>query len=897
MRRATWFFAVVLALVVLASCAGPAVQDALLEDSLELSAVKTSLDRIEAEGYAWHDDACDYRWLWFTAVEEKHDSGSGGATTQRFLVVDYYRYDSCEGIYGYWYGTIQLDAEALKMRGNLGSADLRVEAELSDAYGGAGTVHLVLDLTLTGFGDRYTTKTKEQSDTGDGKVKTQTTSEYRYADVSGSILADGVRMGVDDPSTGMLRSWSTKTTYPGTKPTKADRNVSIDWFNGWPYFVVEGEPGYLEWWVSGRDPITLTIEPDVGDVSGQTSATVWPTETTTYTLTARNRWSEASAEVTLYVRPRLDPDELEPNDTREFATSVALDYASPVLTLVPGDVDWFTFSLDVPAVVVADVDSRDDGSGYYWLDSMLAIFDDAGAFVTGNDDDGYSFDPRIEITLPAGTFYLAVTGFADFDVGGWHAQQGYYDLRIEAVPAVTSIRVVPDGTYLAMADPWLGDPDVSTGTRVIGLGVGWDASWRGSDRPSWVGADDNWDAAWVFAKFREPGGVWRHATLADAGAPAGAVVDVASDGLGALVQRDAQGHGYFGPNDVELQWAYEADGVAADAVLEVRVFGIEMVYVPEGAFYAGSGGTGRGEFRAGGTTGDPFLIDAQGSIDLGSGTGELDWTAEYDSGTAEGSTDSGFPTGFGAFYLMKHELTQGQYAAFLNTLTQEQANARRINEWGARFALEGYAVGEYWSWLPHVPLNFATWADGTAFADWAGLRPMTELEFEKAARGTMSPVADEYAWGSTVLRPAYGLLDEGTDVEAADPADANANVEVTGYPIRVGAFAAPGKSREDAGAGYYGALDLTGNLWENVVTIGLPEGRAFTGMHGDGALDEWGDANVDGWPGPSALGAGFRGGNYRDDEVRARTSDRIDVAQEKAWHDDHHGWRGVRTAP
>jgi len=52
------------------------------------------------------------------------------------------------------------------------------------------------------------------------------------------------------------------------------------------------------------------------------------------------------------------------------------------------------------------------------------------------------------------------------------------------------------------------------GVRRVSFEVAWDESWRGPDRPSWVAAADNWDAAWVFVKYRVDGGAWQHATLA-----------------------------------------------------------------------------------------------------------------------------------------------------------------------------------------------------------------------------------------------------------------------------------------------------------------------------------------------------------------------------------------------
>lgn len=37
---------------------------------------------------------------------------------------------------------------------------------------------------------------------------------------------------------------------------------------------------------------------------------------------------------------------------------------------------------------------------------------------------------------------------------------------------------------------------------------------------------------------------------------------------------------------------------------------------------------------------------------------------------------------------------------------------------------------------------------GLAFADWAGLRPMPELEYAKAARGPQAPIGTEYPWNT-----------------------------------------------------------------------------------------------------------------------------------------------------
>ena len=320
--------------------------------------------------------------------------------------------------------------------------------------------------------------------------------------------------------------------------------------------------------------------------------------------------------------------------------------------------------------------------------------------------------------------------------------------------------------------------------------------------------------------------------------------------------------------------------------------------MPQGPFSLGSGGSDTGEFRAGGTTNTPFVVDRQASIALGNAAGQLMWTIKGDAGSPSGSTNASFPTGFEAFYVMKYQVTQGQYVDFLNTLTHTQASAREITRSGSRYGITGRSVGSYATSLPFVAMNFMSWVDGAAFADWAGLRPMTELEFEKAARGPRRPVANEFAWGSTSITPPTGLANEGTITEWATPAAANANYGGgIGGPVRVGSFPAEGRWRRDAGAGYYGALELSGNLWERPVTVGNAEGRAFAGTHGDGALDAGGDANVASWPDSTSVGAGFRGGSWRHDAADLQVSNRLSAAKLWTGRLSNRGWRGVRSAP
>ena len=467
------------------------------------------------------------------------------------------------------------------------------------------------------------------------------------------------------------------------------------------------------------------------------------------------------------------------------------------------------------------------------------------------------------------------------------------------------------GTYVSMTNLSVITPDFTSGTRIVEFDISWDESWRGAMRPTWVEANDNWDAAWVFVKFSVGGGPWQHATLATSGhtVPTGAVIDTPSDGKGVFIHRDADGYGTFSADGVGLVWDYAADSVDIADDVDLRLFAVEMVYVPQGSFFVGSGGNATGEFREGGSTNSPFQVVSQSAITLGDAAGQLFWTEGTNTGSPTGSTNASFPTGFEAAYFMKYQLTQGQYVDFLNTLTQSQATTRKYTFvanplFRYRYDVEGFAVGSYSTNVPYLPINWITWADGAAYADWAGLRPMTELEYEKAARGTNTPVANEYAWGSTTIVSATGLLDAGTVNEIPQPGDANAafgdNNPPDG-PVRVGSFAAPGRSRVLAGASYYGLLELSGNLSERPVTVGNSEGRSFTAAHGDGELDGSGNATVSGWPSNlDALGAGFRGGTHFTSALELlRASGRAEASNEGAAPNRAgvFGWRGARSAP
>jgi len=229
-----------------------------------------------------------------------------------------------------------------------------------------------------------------------------------------------------------------------------------------------------------------------------------------------------------------------------------------------------------------------------------------------------------------------------------------------------------------------------------------------------------------------------------------------------------------------------------------------------------------------------------------------------------------------------------------------------------------------------LPSNLMTWMDLAAYLDWSGLRPMSELEYEKICRGPNTAVTNEYAWGTTnIYSTTYTLSNRGLSNEGIyDPGAATGNAAyynttpggTSNIIVRCGAIAASVTStRQETGAGYYGVMEMSGNVHEMLVSAQTNSGLSYTGIHGDGNLTSAGDADEDYWPGinghtnyyvsnftffgtygvTAAAGAGARGGdvnssnliNYLETSERSRCRMLVNPARYI-----HYGGRGVRTA-
>ncbi|MDX5481580.1 MAG: formylglycine-generating enzyme family protein [Hymenobacteraceae bacterium] len=456
-------------------------------------------------------------------------------------------------------------------------------------------------------------------------------------------------------------------------------------------------------------------------------------------------------------------------------------------------------------------------------------------------------------------------------------------------------------------------------TTIVSFDISWENSWRLS-----VG-QQNWDAAWVFVKYQPSGSQqWYHAKLKQTGhaAPTGAKIDAPADGTGAFIYRATAGSGTFSLADVGLKWDYAANGLTDGALVTVKVFAIEMVYVPQGAFYAGDFNTSTASFKKGSAANDtrPWDINSEQAISVAnvSSNGYYYTQGATYQGLTTGAAftiPATFPKGYSAFYCMKYEISEGQWIDFFNTLTTPQkttldmtssSGKSRDTEFNRNTI--SWAGGEATTQAPNRAMGYMSWMDGAAYADWAGLRPMTELEFEKAARGNMNAIGGEYAWGNgDTIVPVVALANDGTATEGSNTPNANANYGGTGVigPVRVGMFATSTSNRVQAGASYWGVMDLSGNVWERVVSVGYTATHAFAGTHGDGELSGDGYANVPDWPGATgatnevknAAGAGFRGGSWTTAATSLRVSDRASAATSNASRTNDYGFRAVRTAP
>ena len=423
--------------------------------------------------------------------------------------------------------------------------------------------------------------------------------------------------------------------------------------------------------------------------------------------------------------------------------------------------------------------------------------------------------------------------------------------------------------------------DPTSPNLIVYLTVRWDNAWNNAK---------NKDGVWLFFKMNQEGDTrtQRHAPVKKTGYslvhnyvsnsvdPTFFVPDHAA---GILVFPSAK---YRGTIQWRLKIELDLQQMKSLDFANI-VFGsahaAEMVYIPEGPFYVGDSDSFERDKNSAihdFNSKEPVLIGSEKAITIGKNTGELYYDnkeiANY-RGDMQGTIPDVFPKGFKAFWIMKYELTQGQYAAFLNSIsntpTQTRANFGGKAYYDERGTIS-FDDGQYKAGSPDRPANYISWDDGCAFADWAGLRPFTELEYEKAARGTKKPVAADFPWGNSSRDKVSRYYNDVGDLvmeKGFDEKDLNDT------------------NLEFFGASPYWVMDLSGSVWERIVSIGSEKGRSFKATHGDGTLGPYGVASNEDWPSNKDGGLGYRGSGYYGLGMRGDPFHRVAARPFAAWGD------------
>ncbi|MCC7029625.1 MAG: hypothetical protein IT257_04910 [Chitinophagaceae bacterium] len=474
--------------------------------------------------------------------------------------------------------------------------------------------------------------------------------------------------------------------------------------------------------------------------------------------------------------------------------------------------------------------------------------------------------------------------------------------------------------------------NVTTSGNNITFDISWENSWNSMSNID-LNYPNNWDAAWVFIKVQsDANNLWLHQLVSTNAANhsiTGGVlqVDAVSDGVGVFIRRSSAGFGTVSGTATLAMQALPAGN------LNFKAFGIEMVRTNTGTFAVNDSTTGGNRFSNYNVTN--ATIPANGLF------------------VGSPSLANTYPTGYAAIYAAKYETTNEQMADFLNSLTYDQQQNLTDVAPNSAPGTKAFNPGNYTSSYivriqtagvnnvtPAVygcdfnsnlifndptdaqnnPCAMFTVRRAISFLDWTGLRPMTEMEYEKLCRGTKfngqaNPrVVGEYPWGTIdfINYNAAASSFPGTDTERVDAPVVNGRCVSYGanapsyYPLRVGQFAQNATGRSSSGAGFYGNMDLAGNVWEIVVGVNATSNPLTMTSLGDGNINQVagpnnGNGNHPNWSNYAAdTYWGMRGGSWWEVagyNVYTQTSNRQSVpcgASMLNTTSIHAGVRGVR---
>ncbi|MFH1907385.1 MAG: formylglycine-generating enzyme family protein [Chloroflexota bacterium] len=151
------------------------------------------------------------------------------------------------------------------------------------------------------------------------------------------------------------------------------------------------------------------------------------------------------------------------------------------------------------------------------------------------------------------------------------------------------------------------------------------------------------------------------------------------------------------------------------------------------------------------------------------------------------------------YWIDKYEVSNGQYALCLDA-----GICQPLHLTSSETRTKYYGNPEY----SNYPVIWVNWYMARAYCEWTGRRLPTEAEWEKAARGTDGR---KYPWGND---PLSGERANFCDIDC--PRSFANSLYNDGYPDTspVGNY--------PAGASPYGAMDMTGNVWEWTGTLIQP---------------------------------------------------------------------------
>jgi hypothetical protein len=196
----------------------------------------------------------------------------------------------------------------------------------------------------------------------------------------------------------------------------------------------------------------------------------------------------------------------------------------------------------------------------------------------------------------------------------------------------------------------------------------------------------------------------------------------------------------------------------------------------------------------------------------------------------DGTLDNtSYPTGYRAFYVYKYEMSEQQYADFLNTLTSNQ-----INTLGVAGSTITLTAGQYFPSSPNRACGNANAARVLAYADWSGLRPLSFLEFNKCSYGPFRPTERNGGY------PAFDFDYEWDLLRRGEVNGDNNLLDVTRFSSSTLADSA----RQRGVASYYGVILLTGNAIEPVVRL---NDFTFNIINGNGQISTVGTKDIPTW--------------------------------------------------